>query len=55
MVSLKKMPYFDHKYVAIGRLIDGESTLQKIEAVEYKYEAPLSDIEITAISEINQE
>lgn len=35
-----------HKYVAFGQLIDGESTLQKIENVETWYESPLSKIEI---------
>jgi cyclophilin family peptidyl-prolyl cis-trans isomerase len=60
MITLKKMPYFDYKYVVIGKLVDGkhseliligESTLQAIEKVECLYEVPKADIEITTISE----
>ncbi|XP_073955830.1 uncharacterized protein isoform X2 [Choristoneura fumiferana] len=45
-VLLQPAPWMLHKYVAFGQLIDGESTLQKIEKVETWYESPLSKIEI---------
>lgn len=34
------MPYFDRKYVAFGRVIEGEETLAKLEAVETRFERP---------------
>jgi cyclophilin family peptidyl-prolyl cis-trans isomerase len=52
MISLKPMPYFDQKYVAIGQLIDGEEALQAIERVKVVNEKPAQLIEIAKVSEL---
>ncbi|CAG9561869.1 unnamed protein product [Danaus chrysippus] len=39
-VLLQPAPWMAHKYVAFGQLIDGESTLNKIESVPTFYESP---------------
>jgi len=30
-ITLKEIPYFDKKYVAFGRIIEGSETLAKLE------------------------
>ncbi|KAI8929592.1 cyclophilin-like domain-containing protein [Entophlyctis helioformis] len=52
MVTLKPMPYFDRKYVAIGQVIDGDETLAMMEAVPTRFERPQVDIVITNVGEI---
>ncbi|KAI8912477.1 hypothetical protein EDD86DRAFT_274184 [Gorgonomyces haynaldii] len=53
MITLKPMPYFDHKYVAIGQLVDGEQTLRQIEQVPTQFEQPLCSVEIVQVGEIS--
>ncbi|XP_075978038.1 uncharacterized protein LOC142977828 isoform X2 [Anticarsia gemmatalis] len=45
-VLLQPAPWMEHKYVAFGQLIEGESTLKKIENVPTWYEAPMAEIKI---------
>ncbi|XP_061716159.1 uncharacterized protein LOC133524268 [Cydia pomonella] len=45
-VLLQPSPWMLHKYVAFGQLIDGDTTLRKIENVETWYESPKQDINI---------
>ncbi|XP_063363971.1 uncharacterized protein LOC134652739 [Cydia amplana] len=45
-VLLQPSPWMLHKYVAFGQLIDGDSTLRKIENVETWYESPKKNIAI---------
>ncbi|XP_063624106.1 uncharacterized protein LOC134796089 isoform X2 [Cydia splendana] len=45
-VLLQPSPWMLHKYVAFGQLIDGDSTLRKIENVETWYESPKQNITI---------
>ncbi|KAI8893538.1 cyclophilin-like domain-containing protein [Globomyces pollinis-pini] len=49
MITLKPMKYFDKKYMAIGRLVDGEHTLSLIEKVSTSYEKPDLNIQIGKI------
>ncbi len=41
------MPYFDRKYVAFGRVIEGEETLTKLEALETRLERPRRTVTIS--------
>ncbi|KAJ3212635.1 putative inactive peptidyl-prolyl cis-trans isomerase-like 6 [Clydaea vesicula] len=43
------MEYFDKKYVAFGRVLEGEGTLNNIEMVETRFERPVKDIKISEI------
>ncbi|KAI9199453.1 cyclophilin-like domain-containing protein [Polychytrium aggregatum] len=52
MISLGPMPYFDKKYVAFGRVIDGGPTLRKMELAETKFERPVLDLTISSCDEI---
>ncbi|XP_050682472.1 uncharacterized protein LOC126977887 isoform X2 [Leptidea sinapis] len=45
-ILLQPAPWMAQNYVAFGQLIDGESTLKKIESVPTWYESPLVDITI---------
>ncbi|XP_063383564.1 uncharacterized protein LOC134669876 [Cydia fagiglandana] len=45
-VLLQPSPWMLHKYVAFGQLIDGDSTLRKIENVDTWYESPKQNITI---------
>lgn len=49
LVTLKEMRFFDGKYVAIGRVVDSETTLQTIEGVATEFERPVVDIEVCAV------
>jgi peptidyl-prolyl cis-trans isomerase-like 6 len=42
-VTLKTTPWMDTKYVAFGRLIDGYSTLKKIEELQSENERPIKE------------
>ncbi|KAJ3105818.1 putative inactive peptidyl-prolyl cis-trans isomerase-like 6 [Phlyctochytrium planicorne] len=52
MIALKPMPYFDRKFVSIGRCVDGSHVLDAIEAAETKFERPLPDIEFVSVGEL---
>lgn len=52
MITLKELPFLDNKYVAIGRLVDGEQTLAALERVKCDCEKPLQRIEIGKINEV---
>ncbi|KAJ3135754.1 putative inactive peptidyl-prolyl cis-trans isomerase-like 6 [Physocladia obscura] len=46
MVTLRPMPYFDRKFVCIGRCLDGEDILQAIDNVKTRFEKPVANIRI---------
>ena len=46
VIALTAKPYFDKKYVCFGRLVDGEETLRKIEAVSCVMERPVIAVEV---------
>ncbi|XP_060803158.1 uncharacterized protein LOC106140803 [Amyelois transitella] len=54
-VLLQPAPWMAHKYVAFGQLIDGESTLQKIEQVPTLYESPTKNITIYRAGILNMD
>ncbi|ORY44829.1 cyclophilin-like protein [Rhizoclosmatium globosum] len=47
MVTLRPMPYFDRKFVCIGRCLDGDDVLQAIDNVKTRYEKPTASIRVT--------
>ncbi|KAJ3105788.1 putative inactive peptidyl-prolyl cis-trans isomerase-like 6 [Phlyctochytrium bullatum] len=51
MISFKPMPYFDRKFVSIGRCVDGADVLDAIEAVEARFERPVKDVEFVEVGE----
>ncbi|CAK1551114.1 unnamed protein product [Leptosia nina] len=54
-ILLQPATWMEHKYVAIGQLIEGESVLKKIEAVPTWYESPTSEIVIHKTGILNME
>jgi cyclophilin family peptidyl-prolyl cis-trans isomerase len=49
MLSFKAVPYFDGKFVSIGRCVDGVRVLDLIEAVDTRFERPLREIVVVDI------
>ncbi|KAJ3066471.1 putative inactive peptidyl-prolyl cis-trans isomerase-like 6 [Podochytrium sp. JEL0797] len=47
MVTMRPMPYFDKKFVCLGRCLDGDAVLQAIDAVKTRHEKPVSAIRFT--------
>lgn len=43
------MPYLDKKYVAFGKVIDGDTTLRNMESIETRFERPTSKISVSSI------
>jgi hypothetical protein len=48
MITLKAIPYFDYKYVAFGRVVDGMKLIQKMESTPLTNERPNANIRIVA-------
>lgn len=48
MITNGPLPYFDRKYVAFGRLIQGQATLDRINGVKTRLERPTEAITITS-------
>ncbi|KAJ3025467.1 UNVERIFIED_CONTAM: putative inactive peptidyl-prolyl cis-trans isomerase-like 6 [Siphonaria sp. JEL0065] len=46
MVTFRPMPYFDKKFVCIGRCLDGDHVLKAIDEVKTRYEKPAASIRI---------
>ncbi|KAJ3312453.1 putative inactive peptidyl-prolyl cis-trans isomerase-like 6 [Blyttiomyces sp. JEL0837] len=49
MITFRDMPYFDRKFVCIGRCVDGCETLEKIESVPTRFEKPLVPVEFSEV------
>jgi cyclophilin family peptidyl-prolyl cis-trans isomerase len=47
MICLKDMPFFDGKYVGIGRVVDGMNVLDTINKVSTTFDAP--DLAVTIV------
>lgn len=52
MITNATMPYFDYKYVAFGRVVEGQKTLDLVNNVKTRFERPLEEIVITLATEL---
>ncbi|KAI9340137.1 hypothetical protein DFJ73DRAFT_762656 [Zopfochytrium polystomum] len=44
MVTFRPMPYFNRKFVCVGRCVDGADVLDRLEGIETRFEKPLEKI-----------
>jgi len=49
MIALTAMPYFDRKYVAFGRVVEGDAVLRRMERVDTRFERPCAEVKISEV------
>jgi cyclophilin family peptidyl-prolyl cis-trans isomerase len=49
IVLATNMPYFDRKYVAFGRVVDGDAVIRNMERVDTRFERPCVEVKISDV------
>jgi peptidyl-prolyl isomerase H (cyclophilin H) len=53
MISSSPMPFFDYKYVAFAKVVQGQEIVDKISRLKCAFERPLIDVVIHSIKKID--